>query len=78
MSLVLLPEELFELTGFKRPGKQIAWLKKNGFKFRLNRMLHPKVDRGHYEGRMGAGPAVSVTQPNWDAINKPKPNRKEI
>lgn len=69
MSIVLLPSELIDLTGFKRPSKQAAWLKANGFKFRLSQQLHPKVDRGHYEGRMGGkSSAPSATEPNWGAM----------
>ena len=38
MTLVLTPEELACLTGYKQPARQAKWLKANGFKFRLNRV----------------------------------------
>lgn len=61
MSIVLSPEELELLTGYKYPSKQAAWLKKNGFKFRLNRFNHPVVDRTHYTAKMGLGASREPT-----------------
>jgi len=55
--LTLAPEQLFELTGYKRGAEQARWLKENGFKFRLDRLGKPRVDRAHYEARMGSKPA---------------------
>ncbi len=63
---VLSVDELVELTGYKYPSKQAAWLKKNGFKFRMNRFLQPKVDRSHYLTKMGFGPN-KTPEPNWEA-----------
>ena len=65
-NLVLSIEELVELTGYKYPSKQISWLKKNGFKHRLNRFKQPKVDRAHYLTKMGIGPSKNA-EPDWDA-----------
>jgi hypothetical protein len=67
-ALVLSRDELASLTGYRRPSLQARWLKQQGFKFRLGRDLHPRVDRGHYNSRMGAGPASSSTGPDWSSI----------
>ncbi len=64
--IVLSVDELVELTGYKYPSKQAAWLKKNGFKFRMNRFLQPKVDRAHYLTKMGLGQSKQP-EPDWGA-----------
>lgn len=71
MSLTLTAAELRELTGYSRASKQAGWLKANGFKFRVSRLGHPRVDRAHYLAKMGGSPAASVseqTTPNWAAL----------
>jgi len=64
--VVLSIEELVDLTGYKQPSRQIIWLKKNGFKYRLNRFMHPKVDRTHYTVKMGIG-LHKAPEPDWGA-----------
>lgn len=70
--LTLSPEQLFELTGYKRSAQQARWLKENGFKFRLDRLGRPRVDRIHYENKMGghagAGQHIDGGTPNWAAL----------
>lgn len=70
--LTLTPDQLFELTGYKRSAEQVRWLKENGFKFRLDRLGKPRVDRAHYETKMGGKPAtgehVDGGTPNWAAL----------
>jgi hypothetical protein len=70
--LTLTPEQLHELTGYKRGAEQARWLKDNGFKFRLDRLGKPRVDRAHYETRMGGAPAtgehIDGGTPNWAAL----------
>ena len=70
MSLTLTDAELIALTGFKRQSKQAEWLKREGFKFRLNKVMRPRVDRTHYTERMGgtAASATKTTGPNWAAL----------
>jgi hypothetical protein len=67
---LLTPEQLFELTGYKRGAEQIRWLKENHFKFRLDRLGKPRVDLAHYAAKMGAGatPAELSSGPNWAAL----------
>jgi len=53
MSLFLNAQELHELTGYKKPGRQIVWLRSQGFTFRISADGHPRVDRSHYLKLMG-------------------------
>ncbi|MFZ5544017.1 MAG: DUF4224 domain-containing protein [Pseudomonadota bacterium] len=78
LSTDLTPEELFELTGYKRGAEQCRWLKANGFKFRVTIAGQPRVNRAHFDSKMGApvrtpGPNDG---PNWAAIDVPKGKRK--
>jgi hypothetical protein len=71
--LTLTPEQLCELTGYKRGAEQARWLKENGFKFRLDRLGKPRVDRAHYEAKMGGklampGEHIDGGTPNWAAL----------
>jgi len=70
--LTLSPEQLCELTGYKRGAEQARWLKENGFKFRLDRLGKPRVDLAHYETKMGGKPAtgehIDGGTPNWAAL----------
>lgn len=71
--LTLTPEQLRELTGYKRGAEQVRWLKENGFKFRLDRLGKPRVDRAHYETKMGSkvamtGEHIDGGSPNWAAL----------
>jgi hypothetical protein len=70
--LTLTPEQLCELTGYKRAAEQARWLKENGFKFRLDRLGKPRVDHAHYESKMGGHPVTAALivggTPNWAAL----------
>jgi hypothetical protein len=82
-TLTLTGDELAELTGYRRGAEQKKWLKANGFKFREDRLGRPRVDREHYESKMGV-PRRTVEQsfgggqPKWGALaslNDRKPGR---
>jgi len=51
--MLLDPADLRLLTGFVRPSKQIEWLQREGFTFRIAADGHPRVDRAHYLKMMG-------------------------
>jgi hypothetical protein len=72
MSLWLSKEELVELTGYKRVGRQKLALTRLGLKFR-SRPLDgfPLVDRWQFEGEI-VRPRGQLwrQEPNWDAINR--------
>lgn len=76
-TLTLTNEELAELSGFRRGFELIAWLKENRFKFVLDRYGYPRVDRRHYEWKMGVpdpaappNPWVNSPGPNWDSLKE--------
>lgn len=60
ISLFLTAEELRGLTGYQKPGRQTAWLRAQGFTFRIAADGYPRVDRSHYLKLMGG--AVDATQ----------------
>lgn len=73
--LLLTEEELVELTGYKVPKYQAKWLKDRGWRFELNRLGQPRVDREYYRQQMGvqgAKPEPPEAQPNWAAMGEPK------
>jgi hypothetical protein len=51
--MLLDAADLQSLTGFIRPSKQIEWLQREGFTFRVAADGHPRVDRAHYLKMMG-------------------------
>lgn len=68
--LVLSAQEISDLTGYHKPGRQIAWLRAEGFTFRIAADGYPRVDRSHYLRLMG-GLVVSgqkKTEPNFDSL----------
>lgn len=60
----LTDEELRDLTGYQRPSKQIAWLKRNGVRFFVAADGHPRVLRAHLEGPR----PQRTTGPNLEAV----------
>lgn len=73
LDLLLTNDELYELTGYKRACDQITWLRARGWRFELNRIGRPRVDREYYRQQMGlqpgAAPAPAEAEPNWNAIH---------
>jgi len=72
MMLFLDTEELHALTGYQKPGRQINWLRTQGFTFRIAADGHPRVDRSHYLKLMG-GTGESQhkkTEPNFGCLLK--------
>lgn len=56
MSITLSPEELFELTGYRRPAEQLAELQRQGF-YRARRSPTTGaiiLERAHYDAVCGA------------------------
>lgn len=71
MSLWLSKEELIELTGYKRAGRQKLALGQMGLKFR-SRPLDgfPLVDRWQFEGETVGPRGQTWRQPNWHAMSE--------
>ncbi len=68
--MILTDGELHQLTGFTRPTKQAAWLKAQGFTFRVGADGHPKVLKSHVEKVMGGNAQESKksAQPDFSAV----------
>jgi hypothetical protein len=73
MCLCLSNEELHSLTGYQKPSRQIAWLRAEGFIFRIAADGHPRVDRSHYMKLMGGIAHTAQqkrTEPNFFGLLK--------
>lgn len=68
--LLLSEADLQALTGYARPGKQIDWLRREGFTFRVGADGHPRVDRAHYLKMMGVTDLAARrrTAPDFSAL----------
>jgi hypothetical protein len=72
MSLFLTAEELHDLTGYRKPGRQIDWLRSQGFTFRIASDGYPRVDRSHYLRLMGGMVEAQhkKTEPDFGGLPK--------
>jgi hypothetical protein len=71
VGLFLTTAELHELTGYKKPGKQLAWLRGQGFICRVAADGYPRVDRSHYHKLMGGNESVTrhpKTHPDFSSL----------
>lgn len=71
MNLFLTPEEMFELTGYKRSLQQIKWLDNHGWIFTQNANNRPIVTRKYAEAKLGIEAQKQPSnEPNFDAIRR--------
>jgi hypothetical protein len=66
--LTLTPDQVFELTGYKRSGDQMRWLRDHGWVFVLNAAGRPVISRAYAERRLGGEQAVGVPEPSLDHV----------
>lgn len=68
--LLLTEIELHKLTGYRRPSKQIEWLRREGFEFRVAADGHPRVLREHAMRQMGVTDIATRrrTSPDFSAL----------
>lgn len=68
--MFLSEEDVRALTGYAKPGKQIQWLTRQGFTFRIAADGHPRVATEHVLKVMGGSSAGvrTKTQPNFASI----------
>jgi hypothetical protein len=66
--MFLSDDELHDLTGLRRPGAQLAWLRSNGWPVVADAKGRPRLLRAVVESRMGAVPVQSQAAPNWEAL----------
>ena len=64
MSLALTRDEVHELSGYIKPGKQIEWLRNNGIRFYVGADGYPRVLRVVIENK----PAEKKTEPDVEAL----------
>lgn len=70
--LFLDKESLKELTGYRHPAKQVAWLKRAGIKFTVNRYNHPLVLQKHLEEILCNSPSKPSRriEPDLEGLHK--------
>lgn len=62
--MLLSADELIQLTGYKRPGKQVAALRRMGVRHFVQPSGRPVVDDSALSSK-----AEPTEQPNWAAID---------
>lgn len=68
-TLFLTPEEVEQLTGFRAPARQVAWLRDKGWRFEINGNRRAIVARKYAEKMLGCGtPEESSYRPNFAAL----------
>jgi hypothetical protein len=69
--MFLTEPQIAELTGFVRPSKQIEWLQREGFEFRVAADGHPRVLRDHVFRMMGVIDLASRrrTTPDFSTVS---------
>jgi hypothetical protein len=67
--LLLTPDEVQDVTGFKLGRLQADWLHRKGWRFEINAIGRPVVARKYAEKMLGCGdePAVA-SRPNFGAL----------
>ena len=68
MSLFLTPDEIQELTGYKRPTDQRRWLQRAGWPFALDANNRPKVARAYAERRLSGEAEAATQEPDFSAV----------
>jgi hypothetical protein len=64
-SLFLSEDDLFELTGYRQPTKQVAHLRKERIPFHQNRAGRPRVTKAVLEGRKVAPASPNSNKTSW-------------
>lgn len=68
--LLLSPDELADVTGFRLAAKQIRWLNAKGWRFEVNGNRRPIVARRYAEKMLGCGGVDEqvAPRPNFTAL----------
>ena len=62
MSLCLTNDELYDLTGYKRPSEQARWLRAHGYYVECNARGVPRITHNQVEDKRRISPAATQTQ----------------
>ena len=65
--VLLTPEEIVAITGYKRKSCQSAWLRTNKVKHSVNCLGNPIVSRSYWESLSEANKRKPTSTPNWSA-----------
>jgi Domain of unknown function (DUF4224) len=68
MTLCLTPDEINDLTGYKRRDKQVEWLRRHAWRFTVNALGAPKVAVAEFNRHMVGGRAKSQ-EPRFEALH---------
>jgi len=69
--LFLNPDQLEQLTGCKRSGDQIAWLRDRGYPVEVSKVGRPVVLTAEVEARLSSTVARRAEpEPNWGALKQ--------
>ena len=72
MTLSLTPDEIYQITGYHQPIKQLAELRRQGFwRARLNRLHEVILEKEHYNAVCG-GATQSVPATNQSLKERPR------
>jgi hypothetical protein len=67
--LLLTPEDVQDITGFKLNRLQVDWLSRKGWRFEVNAIGRPVVARKYAEKMLGCGDGEAVAvRPNFRAL----------
>jgi hypothetical protein len=67
--LLLSPDEVQEITGFKLSRLQVGWLRRKGWRFEINAIGKPIVARKYAEKMLGcAEETATVLRPHFGAL----------
>jgi len=66
--LTLTPDQLLEITGYKRAADQVRWLQNNAWIFTLNAARRPVVSRAYAERRLGGEVADAAAEPTLESV----------
>lgn len=64
--MFLTRDEIEQLTGYRRPTRQISWLRRNGLRFFVGADGYPRVPRANFENL--AKPRFA--EPDFNSLEK--------
>jgi hypothetical protein len=67
--MIVAPEDLETLTGYRRPSAQSRWLRDNGWKYTVNVLGHPVVALDEFKRQLVGGRTPANQTPIFEAIN---------
>lgn len=66
--MILAQSELRGLTGYERPSAQARWLRRQGWRFTVDRLGRPVVAAAEFNRHLVGGRAARQ-EPDWSQLN---------